>query len=106
MVVGFVLFWPFGLVVLYWILKGRDVRDLPYAIREQWSRMSGCGSRRSGSGNVVFNDFQQTQYDRISEIKAEIKDRSRRFAEFQSDAKRRADEDEFDRFMADTSARQ
>ena len=50
----------------------------------------------------MFNEFQQTQYDRINEIKHEIKTRSERFNEFRSDAKRRADKEEFDRFMANS----
>jgi len=104
MVVGFVLFWPVGLVVLFWIYSGRDVRDLPGAVREQWGRMfNGQKSVQGDSDNVVFNDYQQTQYDRIREIKEEIKSRAQRFAEFRMDARRRADQEEFDRFMANGS---
>ena len=104
MVVGFVLFWPVGLVVLFWIYSGRDVQDLPGAVREQWGRMFNGTQRTSGdSDNVVFNDYQQTQYDRIREIKEEIKSRARRFGEFRMDARRRADQEEFDRFMANGS---
>ncbi len=98
MVVGFVFFWPFGLVILYWILKGRDVRDLPAALREKWSQLRGNGFVRSD--NVVFNKYQQTQYDRIQEIKDEMASRAKRFADFRADAKRRADEEEFNQFMA------
>ena len=108
MVLGFVFFWPLGLVILYWIIKGRDVKELPQSIRQQWESFTGSwrGSERAGHGgwsdNAVFNDYQQTQHDRIREIKGEIKERARRFREFRADAKRRADEEEFNRFMADT----
>ena len=107
MVVGFVLFWPVGLFILYWIVTGRDVRELPQWIHQQWSRVTGMCNRNEGfskdarSDNVVFNEFQQTQYDRIKEIREEIRQRSRRFAEFRVKAKRRADEEEFNRFMGD-----
>jgi hypothetical protein len=107
MVVGFVLFWPVGLFILYWIVTGRDVRELPQWIHRQWSKVRGMWNGDEGfskderNGNVVFNEFQQTQYDRIREIREEIKERSRRFAEFRTNAKRRADEEEFNRFMAD-----
>ncbi len=37
MVVGFVVFWPIGLLILYWIIKGRSVKELPNSIREQCS---------------------------------------------------------------------
>lgn len=104
MVVGFVLFWPVGLVVLFWIYSGRDVQDLPGAVREQWGRVFHGNTRtQSDSDNVVFNDYQQTQYDRIREIKEEIKSRAQRFSEYRMDARRRADQEEFDRFMANGS---
>ena len=105
MVIGFMIFWPVGLLVLGWILSGRHVRDLPPAIRETWASVT--GSSRNGFGprtatdNVVFNDYQQTQLERIREIKAELRERTRRFAEFRERSRRRADQEEFDRFMAD-----
>ncbi len=107
MVVGFIIFWPVGLFLLYWIITGRSVKDLPQSLRAQWSRMTGNGHTNGvdSSDNVVFNEFQQTQYDRIREIKDEIKERSHRFAEFRANAKRRADEDEFNRFMAEAPVR-
>ena len=103
MVIGFVLFWPLGLFMLYWIFKGRDVTDMRRHFGEKWNRFKGNGATgASGTDNQVFNEYQQTQFDRIREIKDEIKERARRFAEFRSDAKRRADEEEFRRFMDDS----
>lgn len=105
MVVGFIFFWPVGLLVLFWILSGRNIKDLPGAIGRKWSSMVNGGNagapNESGhySENSVFNDFQQTQYDRISEIKEEIVNRARHFKTFRADAQRRADEDEFNQFM-------
>lgn len=98
MVVGFVFFWPVGLVILFWILKGRDVRDLPAAVKGKWQEMR--GGYVGHSDNVIFNEYQQTQHDRIKEIKDEIDSRARRFADFRNQAKRREDEEEFSRFMA------
>ena len=110
LVLGFVLFWPIGLVMLFWILSGRNVKDLPAGIRDQWYRMTGnwrggSGRRVASSDNVVFNDFQEAQYDRIREIKEEIKDRASRFSAFRENARRRADEEEFNRFMNDNPGR-
>ena len=111
MVIGFMLFWPLGLIVLGWAVSGRHVRDLPGAVRELWSRVgNGDGLVRSLSGrgpwsdNAVFNDYQQTQYDRIRELELELAERKRRFAEFRKEARRHADQDEFDRFMAEARA--
>ena len=103
MVFGFILFWPVGMVILFWILSGRNVKDLPNAVHDQWTAFFGNENRDNdtGSENSVFNAFQQTQYDRIKEIKEEIKTRARRFKEFRANARRRADEEEFNQFMAD-----
>ncbi len=112
MVAGFVLFWPIGLLILCWVVTGREVQELPAAIRRQWSKMTGGWHRPNGHGihrpseNVVFNEFQQAQYERIREIKDEIKNRARRFSEFRANAKRRADEEEFNRFMSDAPLRE
>ena len=110
MVVGFVLFWPVGLFLLFWIITGRDVQHLPDAARGLWSRVDnawrGNGSDfRGPTENVVFNEFQQAQYERIREIKDEIKERTRRFRDFRARARRRADEEEFNQFMSDAPAR-
>ena len=102
MVIGFVLFWPLGLVVLYWNISGRNIKDLPPAIQEKWNAVfSGVKNHKDSEGeNSVFDEFQQTQYDRIHEIKEEIKTRASNFRVFKSDAKRRADEAEFKDFMS------
>ena len=67
-------------------------------MREQWGHLRGGGYSRSD--NVVFNEYQQTQYDRIKEIKDEIDARAKHFAAFRDEAQRRKDEEEFSRFMA------
>ncbi len=106
MVIGFIVFWPLGLLILYWNIKGRNVKDLPRAVQQKWSAMvngswSPSNNIDSSNGeNTVFDEYQQTQYDRIVEIKDEIKNRARSFSDFRSNAKRRADEDEFQEFMS------
>lgn len=104
MILGFVFFWPVGLLIVFWICSGRHVRDLPDAIRELWERGFGGESKLSGAptDNSVFNAYQQTQYDRIREIKEEIKSRAQHFSDFRANAKRRADEAEFNEFMKDS----
>lgn len=115
MVLGFVLFWPIGLIVLGWILSGRDVRDLFTLVRDKLAHMLPFRGGRNGlnafdmnfnahSDNVVFDEYQQTQHDRIQEIKDEISERAKRFGDFRASAKRRADKEEFDRFMNDVPA--
>jgi len=103
-VVSFVVFWPIGLLVLFWVMSGRDAKDLPGAVKEKWQELtSQFGGFKGSSENTVFNAFQQTQYDRINEIKDEIKARSESFKAFRADAKRRADEAEFNEFIKQSS---
>ena len=108
-VLALMLFGPFGLLVLAWVISGRDVRDIPAAARALWARLfGGSGAALDGAGlggfsrtgNVVFDDYQRTQHERIREIREEMGARARRFAEFRESARRRADEEEFERFMA------
>ena len=106
MVVAFAVFWPIGLFILYWNVTGRDVKTLPEKIQRKWNELAAKKRRyrhkeSTMSDNSVFEEFQQTQYDRISEIKEEIKERSRRFNEYRANAQRRAEEEEFKNFMAD-----
>lgn len=104
MVLGFVIFPPLGLVVLFWTLAGHPIQELPEAVRNKWQQFKagGCKHSEARTDNAVFNEYQQTQYDRIREIKEEIGNRAERFKTFRSDAKRRADQEEFDRFMSDS----
>lgn len=122
MVLGYIVFWPLGLVLTLWMVSGRHVAELPRAIgqtvsgwfprrdgeaaggwsEKAWSEKAWSHegfSRSRSSGNTVFDDYQQTQYDRISDIKREIKDTWHRFRDFRRDEQRRQERDEFDRFM-------
>ena len=100
MVVAFVFFWPLGLFMIYWICTGRDARDLPGKARDLWQQLRGFHETGAGTAdNLIFNEYQQTQYDRIREIKAEISERSNRFKEFRMEQKRKKDQDEFNLFM-------
>ena len=105
MVLGFILFWPIGLLILYGNIKGVSVKEMPRWFRQKWWKPKGDAAYAEGSDNVVFNEYQAIQYDRIREIKEEVKERSRRFNEFRENAKRRADEEEFNRFMSEVPAR-
>lgn len=102
MVLGFVFFWPIGLVFLFWMLNGNHIADLPGAIRNKFRGFKNGEShskRWSGSGNQVFDEYQQTQLDRIDEIKTEVRNRASRFTEYKSAEVRKQEQAEFDRFM-------
>ena len=103
MVVAFIAAWPIGLFILFWICSGRDVGELFGMAKSFWDRNFASEQQfvaPADTDNVVFNEYQQTQYDRINEIKEEIKVRANRFYEFRSNEKRRADTEEFKNFMS------
>lgn len=102
MVLGFVVWPPLGLVVLVWTIAGHPIQALPAWVRDKWRRFFRGASVHgySESDNTVFNEYQQTQYDRIHEIKEEIRNRARAFRDFRFNARRRQDQKEFDEFMA------
>lgn len=102
MVLGFIIFPPLGFVVLVWTLLGHPIQDLPGWVRDKWVQYVGnpTAGTSKDSDNVVFNEYQQTQHDRIREIKDEIRRRAEAFRRFRFDAKRRKDQQEFDEFMA------
>lgn len=102
MVLGFIVFAPLGFVILVWSILGNPVQELPGWIRSQWSRFvrGGRGKGVNGEENEIFNEYQQTQHDRIREIKDEIRRRAEAFREFRANAQRRKDQQEFDEFMA------
>ncbi len=102
MVLGFVIFPPLGLVVLAWTILGHPIQELPGWVRDKWNQVfrSRTAGSNTNSGNSVFNDFQQTQYDRIQEIKEEIRKRAEAFRAYRDNLKRRQDQQEFDDFMS------
>ena len=101
-IAGFILFWPVGLFLLVWVLMDRELRELPGIIEglfcrlRSWMRQQNV---RVGSGNRVFDEFQQTQYDRINEIKMEIRERDNAFREFKEEQDRAFEQQQFERFM-------
>ena len=102
MVLGFIIFAPLGFAVLVWTLLGHPIQELPGRVREKWSQLfrGRKSAVYSDSDNSVFNEYQQTQFDRIREIREEIRNRAEAFRQFRADAQRRKDRQEFDDFMS------
>lgn len=105
-----VVFWPLGLFLFVWILMDRQLRELPGIVQSQFNRLRAWLSSQklsvgsTGSGNRVFDEFQQTQFDRIDEIKTEIKDRNNAFREFKVAQDRAMEEQQFETFMQKSPA--
>jgi len=111
---GFIIWWPVGLFLLFWVLNDRNASEVPKFLERGWSWFQSNKSqadwsfgfgREHSSDNVIFNEYQQTQFDRIHEIREDIRRRKERFEDFRAGGKRRADEEEFKRFMNESPLR-
>ena len=110
MVLGFIFFAPIGFLILFGLVMGIAPLALPGKISEwiQTARDSGNwsadtwktqGPAPKQTGNRVFDEFQQTQLDRIEEIREEVRHRDQHFKSFRDDEVRAADKHQFERFM-------
>jgi hypothetical protein len=110
MIIGFVVFWPLGLLMLAYILWGDRIPEVKRHFQgtgEQWSReFRGCGSRSayrgfSRSGNFAFDDYREKELKRLDEERRRLDEERRQFESYVHDLRRARDKEEFDRFMAD-----
>ena len=107
MILGFIFFTPLGLIILFGLIMGISPFQLPRKIASWFNEASEwtntMSSRTAGprrkSGNDVFDEYQQTQLDRIEEIRSEVKDRDTQFKTFRQEEQRGKDKKQFDRFM-------
>jgi len=116
MVVGFIVFWPLGLMMLAYIVWGHRVPELrrhfdgvKQDVRSEFANRSwGCGSgSRSGftrSGNVAFDDYRARELKRLEEERKKLEDERHEFETFMANLRRARDQEEFDRFMRDRRA--
>jgi hypothetical protein len=112
MVLGFIFFWPLGLLMLGYIVFGGRIPEFKrhFANRsEEWTReFRGCGRRGHGfsrSGNVAFDEYREKELKRLDEERRKLEDERREFEGFVRDLRRARDKEEFDRFMADRANR-
>jgi hypothetical protein len=110
-VIGFMLFWPLGLVMLAYILWGDRVPEFRRhfaGVRQGWSREwgGGCGAwRQARSGNSAFDDYRERELRRLEEERRRLEEERRQFEAFVHNLRRARDQEEFDRFMRDRNNR-
>jgi len=93
LVLGFVVFWPVGLLMLFFILSGGD---MAYTFNRAKTWVSGLGSNQSygSSGNAAFDQYRDETLRRLEE-------EQQGFGDFMERLKRARDQEEFERFMAE-----
>lgn len=115
MVLGFVIFWPLGLLVLGYILWGEKFGGSAEKAQAYWNK--GCsfvrnnhkhqGFGQSGyapSGNAAFDDYRSEQLRRLEEERARLDAEVEAFHEYMANLRRARDREEFDRFMRERNA--
>jgi hypothetical protein len=120
MIVGFVVFWPVGLAILFLKIAQKKEGyqgDLFSYAREKISSKFGSGSAPqnwcatwSGSwqgrgfgmrstGNSAFDDWRSAELARLEEERRKLVEAEREFSEHLDRLRRARDREEFDRFM-------
>ncbi|MEX2248979.1 MAG: DUF2852 domain-containing protein [Parvibaculum sp.] len=94
MVIGFILFWPIGLGILFYMIWSGKMHG--------WNRngMRSCSSqfrRHRSSGNSAFDNYRDEALKRLEE-------EQKAFGEFMERLRRAKDQNEFDQFMAERNA--
>jgi hypothetical protein len=115
MVIGFIVFWPLGLLMLAYIIWGHRMPELRRHFdgvksdfrSEFHGRSWGCGSSRGGftrSGNTAFDDYRERELKRLEEERRKLEEERREFETFMENLRRARDQEEFDRFMRERRA--
>jgi hypothetical protein len=113
MVMGFIAFWPLGLLVLGYILWGEKFGGSPEKAQAYFNkgrawcssgkhRHGGWQNHRDGmgsSGNAAFDEYRSEQLKRLEEERARLDAEIEDFHEYMANLNKAKDREEFDRFM-------
>lgn len=94
MILGFIVFWPIGLAILFYNMVARRGGQLPFTLppgSHFWSRPAG--------GNFAFDDWRKSEIERIERERQKLHEAEREFSVFLDELKRVKDREEFERFM-------
>jgi hypothetical protein len=110
MVIGFIVFFPIGLAVLFWNIWSS--RHGQWQASPAFAGMGGAGFGQMpwsqtnrdlsrDSGNSVFEDYKKATLERLEEERRKLIAEQEAFASFMDDLKKAKDREEFERFMRD-----
>lgn len=115
MVIGFMVAWPLGLVVLAWILWGDRygwsgrLRAFGEGLRDGIAR---TGFRPAGpagfgfaTGNAAFDAYRASELERLEAERRRLDEERAEFEAYLAHLRRARDQEEFDRFKADRARR-
>ena len=103
MVLGFILFWPLGLITLFYLIwSGKMmccIGRLASRKSDDLNRWKFPHGELSSTGNVAFDEYREATLKRLEEERQE-------FTHFLERLRRAKDQEEFDKFMSEQAARQ
>ena len=108
---AFIVFWPLGLLALFWKLAKGEMWPGSSQSAAPWSRFKGqdLNLKRWAfrdeltptSGNSAFDAYKKSELDRLEQERRKLAEEQRAFGEFLDRLKKAKDQDEFDRFMSE-----
>lgn len=114
MVIGFMIAWPLGLVVLAWILWGDRfgwngrLRAFADGLRDGIAR-TGLRAHGSGfgfaTGNAAFDAYRARELERLEAERRRLEEERAEFEAYMAHLRRARDQEEFDRFKAERARR-
>jgi hypothetical protein len=93
MILGFVFFWPIGLLILGYLMWSGKMRCGRNGDWHSWKTRAGF---YGSTGNHAFDDYRDATLRRLE-------DEAREFGAFVDRLRRAKDKEEFDRFMSERS---
>ncbi len=114
MVVGFIVAWPLGLLMIAYILWGDRIPEIrrhfdgykPNGDTRFNFACGGMGGTRGGNtGNAAFDDYRAAELKRLDEERRKLDEERRAFDDYVRDLRRARDKEEFDRFMSERANR-
>ena len=101
-ILGFILFWPLGLAILFYLVWSGKMRCCTERTgswkSDDWRRWCMPSGMSGSTGNIAFDEYRETTLKRLEEERQE-------FNQFLERLRRAKDQDEFDRFMSEQAAR-
>ena len=111
-VIGFIVAWPLGLLMIAYILWGDRIPEIRRHFETARAKgdykfdfVCGGGSGSARSGNAAFDDYRSAELKRLDEQRRKLEEERREFEGYVRDLRRARDKDEFDRFMSDRANR-
>jgi hypothetical protein len=96
-ILGFIFFWPIGLMILAYLFWSGKMR-CGHGGRSDWNAWKKRSGFYSNTGNRAFDDYR-------SETLKRLEDEEREFRTFVDRLRQAKDKEEFDRFMSERGQR-